>query len=211
MPIEPLSLRTTDGLTLEAELSTPAEPWASVVLAHPHPQFGGDMHSIVTGSLFAALPIEGVAALRFNFRGVGGSEGSHDEGRGERRDVAAAVDALAGITEGLPLAVSGWSFGGDVSLAVADARLAGWAAVAPPLRIVDTAEMAAATDRRPKLVVLAAHDQFRPARDAGRIVADWPNTEVTIVEGADHFFVGRTERVNELVFSWLRRLADRTA
>ena len=64
-------------------------------------------------------------------------------------------------------------------------------------------------DSRPKLLVLAAHDQFRPAREAGQIVADWPNTEVTIVDGADHFFVGRTERVDELVLSWLRRIANR--
>lgn len=208
MAIEPLSVETSDGLVLEGQLSTPDDPWAAVVLAHPHPQFGGDMHSIVTGTLFSALAEAGVVALRFNFRGVGHSQGALDEGRGERRDVAAAVDTLGRITEGLPLVVSGWSFGGDVSLAVDDPHLTGWAAVAPPLRIVDPSEMVAPTDPRPKLVVLAAHDQFRPAREAGQIVAGWPNTQVTIVEGADHFFVGRTERVSEVVLGWMRSLAQ---
>lgn len=204
MPIEPLTVPTEDGLELEAELSAPDDAWAAVVLAHPHPEFGGDMRSIVTGALFETLPRHGVAALRFNFRGVGKSGGDHGGGVGERLDLRAAIETMAGITEGLPLVVSGWSFGGDVSLAVGDPRLAGWAAVAPPLRIVDVGEMVAATDERPKLIVLARHDQFRSPDDAGPIVGSWPNTTVVVVEGADHFFVGRTDRVAEAVLSWLR-------
>jgi uncharacterized protein len=206
-PIEPVSLETDDGLRLEAELSVPPGPWAAVVLAHPHPQFGGNMRSIVTGSLFEALPAAGVAALRFNFRGVEGSEGAHEDGVGERRDVVAGIDALAPITEGLPLVLSGWSFGADTSLAVGDERVAGWAPVAPPLRIVDPADMVAATDPRPKGVVLARHDQFRDPAEAATIVAGWPATTVEVVEGADHFFVGRTEKVAEIVLGWLKALA----
>lgn len=165
------------------------------------------MHSIVTGTLFASLPESGVAALRFNFRGVGRSGGSHSEGRGERNDVAGAIDTLAKRMDGLPLVLSGWSFGADVSLAVGDPRIAGWAAVAPPLRIVDPAEMVAATDPRPKLAVLASRDQFRPAREAGQIVSGWPNSRIAIIEGADHFFVGRTERVSAEVLTWIRQFA----
>lgn len=207
VPIEPVSLRTDDGLHLEAELSVPSEPWAAAVLAHPHPQFGGNMRSIVTGALFEALPAAGVAALRFNFRGVEGSEGSHEGGVGERRDVVAAIDALAPITEGLPLAVSGWSFGADTSLAVGDERISGWAPVAPPLRIVDPAAMVAPTDPRPKGVVLARHDQFRDPDEAASILSGWTATTIEVVEGADHFFVGRTARVAEIVLAWLRKLA----
>ena len=207
VPIEQLTLKTDDGLSLEAELSVPDGAWAAVVLAHPHPRFGGSMRSIVTGALFEALPAAGVVTLRFNFRGVEGSEGTHDGGVGERRDVVAAVDALAPITEGLPLVLSGWSFGADTSLAVGDGRVAGWAPVAPPLRIVDPADMAAATDPRPKGVVLARHDQFRDPGEAEALLSGWPATTVSVVEGADHFFVGRTDRVAELVLGWLRGLA----
>lgn len=207
VPIEQVTLGTDDGLRLEAELCVPDDAWAAAVLAHPHPQFGGTMRSIVTGALFESLPAAGVAALRFNFRGVEGSEGAHDGGVGERRDVVAAIDTLAPITEGLPLVLSGWSFGADTSLAVGDARVAGWAPVAPPLRIVDPADMVAASDPRPKGVVLAGHDQFRDPDEAAAVVSGWPATAVTVVEGADHFFVGRTERVCEIVLGWLRALA----
>src|SRR5205807_6967937 len=105
---EPIRLKTADGLVLEGELAVPDEPWAAAVLAHPHPQFGGNMRSIVIGALFAALPSAGVAALRFNFRGVESSGGSFDDGRSERLDVVAAVDLLHPITEGLPLLLAGW-------------------------------------------------------------------------------------------------------
>ena len=134
MPIEPVTLSTADGLVLEGELSLPAGAWSAAVLAHPHPEFGGSMRSIVTAAMFGALPEAGVACLRFNFRGVGRSEGTHGGGRDERADLVAAIDVLAPITEGLPVVLAGWSFGADTSLAVGDERLDGWLAVAPPLR-----------------------------------------------------------------------------
>lgn len=203
MAIEPLRLTAADGTVLEAELAVPAEPWAAVVLAHPHPRQGGTMRSMVTGALFADLPPAGLATLRFNFRGVEGSAGSYGHGVEERLDIVAAVEALAAITEGLPLVVSGWSFGADTSLTVTDERVSGWGPVAPPLRIVEPSEMAAARDPRPKLVVLAAHDQFRDPDSARRIMADWWNTEIRVVEGADHFFVGRTAAVSALLVDWM--------
>ncbi len=113
---EPLRLTTDDGLALEAEWVWPAAPTALVVLAHPHPLHGGSMRSLVTSELFRSLPGRGVAALRFNFRGVEGSEGTHGEGRTERLDVEAAIDALAAgaatrrIVD-VPLVLAGWSFG----------------------------------------------------------------------------------------------------
>lgn len=127
--IEPVTLRTADGLDLEAELRVPEAPWGAAVLAHPHPEHGGNMRSIVPGALFEALPAAGVGALRFNFRGVGRSQGSFEGGVGERHDVVAAIDAIASITEGLPLVLAGWSFGADTVLAVGDERAAGWLAV----------------------------------------------------------------------------------
>jgi alpha/beta superfamily hydrolase len=184
----------------------PDEPWAAAVLLHPHPQFGGNMRSIVPGTLFNALPDAGVAALRFNFRGVEGSEGTYGEGVAERTDVVAAVDMLAPITEGLPLVLAGWSFGADTSLAVGDGRVAGWCCMAPPLRVVKLEDMVAAHDPRPKLLVQPEHDQYRPPDSARAVIADWVNTRLEVVPGADHFFVGRVDRVPPLVIAFLRDL-----
>ena len=206
MTTEPIQLRTSDGLALEGELGLPDEPWAAAVLLHPHPQHGGNMRSIVPGTLFSALPGEGVAVLRFNFRGVEGSDGSYDEGVGERADVVAAIDALAPITEGLPLVLAGWSFGADTSLAVGDDRVAGWCAVAAPLRVVKLEDMVAGADPRPKLLIVPEHDQFRPPESAREATEGWANCHIEVVPGADHFLVGRVDRVPPLVLGFLRAL-----
>ena len=136
---ERLALTTADGLELEAELHPPAdpEPRAGAVICHPHPLYGGSMHNNVVHRLITDLPPRGVAALRFNFRGTGRSEGRHGGGTDERHDVVAAVDALAARYPAAPIIVAGYSFGADVSLAVDDDRVAGWLAVSPPLRVVD--------------------------------------------------------------------------
>ena len=211
MPIEPVTLSSADGLALEGELSVPEQAWSAAVLAHPHPEFGGSMRSIVTAAMFGALPAAGVACLRFNFRGVGRSEGTHGGGQDERADLVAAIDVLAPITEGLPLVLAGWSFGADTALTVADERLAGWIAVAPPLRAAAVPDMVAAADRRPKLVVAPEHDQFRPPESARPLIEAWTSTQLEIVPGGDHYLVGRADQLMALSVAWLRALSRQSA
>jgi len=200
-------VRTDDGHLLEAELAVASPERAGMVLCHPHPQYGGTMRSLVISALFGALPAAGVTCLRFNFRGVESSEGRYDEGRGERRDVQAAVHALAShLGAGTPLVLAGWSFGADVALSIADPRLAAWLAIAPPLRFV-AAEATVGADEHPKLVVLAEHDEFRPPAEVATIAATWRATEVQVVAGASHFFVGRTERVVDAARGFVERVA----
>ena len=93
MTITSTTLHTSDGLNLEAEWAKPETSHATVVLCHPHPQYGGTMRSIVISALFEALPAHGIACLRFNFRGVENSEGVYAEGRDEPNDVLAALAA----------------------------------------------------------------------------------------------------------------------
>ncbi len=203
MSTTPTTIRTADGLTLEAEWAEPANgaaPNVVVVLAHPHPQYGGTMRSIVISALFDALPKLGYACLRFNFRGVENSEGAYAEGRDEPNDVRAAVAAATTKRPDIPCALVGWSFGADMALTVDDATLAGWAGIAPPLRFRSAADYnKVGGDARPKLLVLAAHDEFRAPAEIEAEVAAWKNTRTEIVPGASHFFVGRTERVVEAV------------
>jgi len=212
----PLTLTTDDGIELEAEVRLPA-PGAggadavqgAVVLAHPHPMQGGSMASLVTSELFRLLPQRGLATLRFNFRGVGRSGGEHGHGRTEAHDVTAALATLEELWPHRPLVLSGWSFGADVSLSLTDPRIDGWAAIAPPLRVLPVEELAAAAgaDPRPKLLIVPEHDEFRPPEPAREATAGWTNTTIEVVPGADHFLVGRTEKAARLVAAFVASLS----
>jgi alpha/beta superfamily hydrolase len=207
--VTPIACATADGLALEAELARPdAAPRAAAVLCHPHPQAGGSMRSIVIGALFEALPRAGVTCLRFNFRGVEGSDGSYDEGRGEQLDVKAAIAALDGTVDpALPMLLAGWSFGADLALATVVERVAAWLAIAPPLRMVPDFS-AVAADPRPKLLALAEHDEFRAPESVRDATRDWVATDLEVVGGASHFFVGRTDRLVELAVAYVDRLVS---
>lgn len=200
-----ITLTASDGVELEGELALPDHPAAGVVLCHPHPLHGGSMRSVVIGHLFEGLtgtpddtdgaPV--AACLRFNFRGVGGSQGEHTEGLLERLDATAALEHLAGaLPEGMPLVMAGWSFGADVALSVGHDRHAGWIAIAPPLRVIDDDRAeAAGADPRPKLVVLGQHDQVVDRDHVEQRTAGWAACRVEVIGGADHFFIGRGDRL----------------
>ena len=213
---EPLTLTTADGVTLEAELQLPPTESAggtttegAVVLAHPHPLQGGSMTSLVTSELFRLLPEQGLGVVRFNFRGVGRSTGEHGYGHTEGHDITAAIDALIERWTGRPLILCGWSFGADVSLSLTDPRLDGWVGIAPPLRTLPVADLAAAAgaDPRPSLLIVGEHDQFLVPDAARTATEGWEATTVEAVPGADHFFVGRTQKVAELVTAFAGSLA----
>jgi len=167
------------------------------------------MHSLVIGELFRELPAHGVTCLRFNFRGVEGSGGAWDEGRGERNDVVAALDALAArIPADLEVIVlAGWSFGADMALSTDDPRVRAWLAIAPPLYYAAEPD-AVGRDPRPKHLVLAERDQVRAPDDLRTATSEWSATTVEVVRGADHFFVGRTDRVVTAARGFVARLVD---
>jgi len=185
-----IQLTTIDGLTLVGDLAIPDGPVrAAVSVAHPHPLYGGDRHSPVVDALFRALPAAGFAALRFDFRGVGASEGTHDKGDGERLDVAAALDLLDTMVPGVPLVAAGYSFGAMVTLNVTDVRVVGWLGVAAPLG-PNFGRPLAAGDHRPKRLLVPEHDQFCAPPAAMAATADWTATTTATVPMADHFLMG---------------------
>jgi alpha/beta superfamily hydrolase len=144
--------------------------------------------------------------VRFNFRGVGASGGEHDHGLGERLDIVAAIELLSMFVDD-PIVVAGYSFGADVSLCVADIRLGGWYAIAPPLRTVDVRDFVAANDPRPKHLAVAEHDQFNPPENARETTASWRNTELTVIPGGDHFLSGRLALVAEGCVNFARSVS----
>jgi uncharacterized protein len=190
--VETISLHTSDGLTLEGELAIPDNPVGAAVLTHPHPRHGGNMRSMVPGELIHELPSRDIATLRFNFRGMGNSEGEFDDGDRERLDIIAALDVLYPLVEGLPLVVCGSSFGADTALCVDDARINAWCALAPPLRNEKLSMMdGVAHDPRPKRLIVAERDQYRVPDNVNGVIGTWNNAAMDVVAGADHFFVGK--------------------
>jgi hypothetical protein len=206
---EPIVLHTADGILLEAEVARAPEARAGAVLCHPHPRFGGTMRSIVISALFGALPAAGVTCVRFNFRGVERSGGTWGEGHTEPTDVVAALDAVVTELPHAPVFAVGWSFGADMALKVGDTRLAGWVAIAAPLRFGP--EFAAAGDPRPAHFLLAEHDEVRDPASVQSELAHWRNATAEIVPGASHFFVGRTDQVVDATLRFVLPPARRIA
>jgi alpha/beta superfamily hydrolase len=202
-----LTLETIDDVVLDAEAVVPAGAWAAAVVCHPHPLYGGDMHNNVVDALVRALSGAGVAAIRFDFRGVGRSGGEHGEGETERLDVVAAIDAATPLAGDGPVLLAGYSFGAAVALSVADPRLEGWFAVAPPLAMPRRTPLIASSDHRPKLIQAPDHDQFTPPAAMQEAVAGWAATTVEVVPMADHFMAGATGIVGERAVAFARQLA----
>lgn len=188
-----VAVQTLDGLRLDADLCVPPGADAAVVICHPHPLYGGNRFNPVVDTMYTRLARSGVAVLRFDFRGVGDSEGDHGDGVDERLDVAAAIDQLASATDA-PLWLAGYSFGASVALDVVHPRLDGWIAVAPPLAISPTDRLAG-SDHRPKHLVIGAHDQFGSVADLEARLTAWQRAELTVLPSADHFLNGHLNQV----------------
>ncbi|MCB1001117.1 MAG: alpha/beta fold hydrolase [Acidimicrobiales bacterium] len=188
-----VSLHTADGLALVGDALVPDAPVAAVAICHPHPRFGGNRFNTVVDALHRGLSARGVATLRFDFRGVDGSEGVHDGGDAERIDAAAALAALGALTDA-PIWLAGYSFGAAVALDTATPDLRGWLAVAPPLAAMPGSRRAAADDR-PTHLLVAGHDQFSPPAPTAEATAGWLATTTSVLASADHFLAGHLDRV----------------
>lgn len=193
---------------LEAVLMGPDEaPVAAAVVCHAHPLHGGLMHFKAVFRAAKALQSAGLAALRFNFRGVGLSEGVHDDGEGEQEDARAALGELERRFPGLPLVIGGFSFGAVVALRVAarDPRVRAVFALGFPLvRFGDAATLQAPS--QPRFFVQGEQDQFGAGEDLRALVEPLPGArEMVVVPGANHFFDGQLDALQGAVASWAER------
>ncbi len=191
---------------IEALLEIPedADPTRIAVICHPHPVYGGTMTNKVVHMLAKSFNELGVPAIRFNFRGVGASEGAFDDGRGETLDTLAVIRAAQERFSQSALWLGGFSFGGAVALkAAAQVRPERIVTVAPAIKRVDLSRIAMPTV--PWLLVQGDNDELVNAQE----VQAWaqglasPPT-FALLAGVDHFFHGRLNDLRDTVVAWAR-------
>ncbi|HXN24459.1 MAG TPA: alpha/beta family hydrolase [Candidatus Dormibacteraeota bacterium] len=179
-------------------------PLLAAILCHPHPLFGGTMHNKVVYQVNKTFDRLGIAVLRFNFRGVGLSDGSHARGIGERDDVRAALDFLAHEFSGTPLLLAGFSFGSWVGMRVGceDARVSELIGIGAPANNSDFSYLQDCA--KPKLFVQGSQDPYGSPDRLNDLVRSIPGSnELKIVEGAEHFFVGKLGELDDALADWL--------
>jgi alpha/beta superfamily hydrolase len=186
---------------LEALLDVPTgEPRAAAVFAHPHPQFGGTMHTKAVYQSAKALARIGVAVLRFNFRGVGRSAGSFDAGPGEMDDLRAALAFVEDRYQGLPLWAAGMSFGSWIALTVGaeDPRVVVLLGVAAPVDRYDFA--AVKQSDKATFLIHGEEDELISIKDVRRFYSELKEPkELVVIPDANHLFEGKTAEVGEAV------------
>lgn len=206
-------LATRDGVALEARLALPDGASAGVVICHPHPLYGGDMDNPVVVRVAEVCGAQGLATLRFNFRGVGGSTGAHGGGQAEAIDVDTAREHLAGkLGPPASVALAGYSFGAAVVAAVAARTpdVAGLALIAPPLGLPDYQALPTLEGLDgPLLLVAGSRDQYCPQESLERLGRAVPGSSVRVIGDADHFFFGKLFPLGEAVAEWARELGAR--
>lgn len=182
----------------------PTNARAAVVFAHPHPQYGGTMHTKAVYQGTKGLTRIGCAVLRFNFRGVGGSEGTFDSGAGEMEDFIAALDYMAAKYPGVTLWAAGFSFGAWVALEVGatDDRVSVLIGVAPPV-VTSVSGMEytfpnTLESTKPKFFVQGEADDVCPLEGMWTFYGKLHEPkELVVIDDADHLFEGKTQDVGE--------------
>ena len=189
-------------LTLEGLLAIPGGDAPAAVVCHPHPMYGGSMFNNVVDAILSAMWQLGYSTLRFNFRGVGASEGEHDGGRGERDDAAAAMTFLLsqpGVAKNGAV-MAGYSFGAMVAVAAGyqHAEVSRIVAVALPLAMTQAQVPDGAS--KPLLLVSGDHDSYSPVAGLTELQEKIGKcAKLEIIKGADHFFGGSEAELSRVI------------
>lgn len=175
------------------------------LILHPHPQFGGTMNNQITYQLFYMFAKRGFAVLRFNFRGVGRSQGEYDQGIGELSDAASALDYLQALNPNSKHCwVAGFSFGAWIGMQLLMRRpeITGFVSVAPPANMYDFSFLAPCPSSG--LIINGTADRVAPPKDTAALVGKLREQRgITItheqIEGAGHFFENEAEHMAPLI------------
>jgi alpha/beta superfamily hydrolase len=181
----------------------------AAVVSHPHPRFGGTMHNKVVFRAAKAFERLGYPSLRFNFRGVGRSQGSFDEGIGEAEDVKAALDWMSAEHPDLPLLHCGFSFGNAIGTPVAAShpRVDRLICLGTPTRSFLFDKLGDVP--LPKLFVQGEHDEHGPLEELrSGLERVAPPRKLVVIRGGDHFFAGHLDEMERAIVDYLSASAD---
>ncbi len=176
----------------------PAEDTPAAVICHPHPLYGGSMHTKVVVTASHAFLDLGMPSLRFNFRGVGRSSGKYDEGRGEKDDVRAAINYMAGKYR--KLVVAGHSFGAWAGMKAGceDKSVQMVIGIGTPVNFVDMSFLRDC--QKPKIFIHGLLDTLIPVEKVEGFYSGLPEPKNLVkIEGADHFFTGKLDELAGVV------------
>ncbi|UCE82305.1 MAG: alpha/beta hydrolase [Deltaproteobacteria bacterium] len=179
-----------------------------VVITHPHSLYGGSMHNNVVESLVRVYQRAGYSTLRFNFRGVGSSQGEYDGGLGEQQDVRSALQYLSGKGKtGIDLA--GYSFGAWVNamMGASGDTFERMIMVSPPVAFLEFPSVQLSPQL--ELVIAGSRDQIAPVEFIRTLLPAWnPRAVLHVIEGADHFYGGYTDELERIMEAYLKTEGD---
>ena len=190
----------TEGLTFEGVVAQPDEgpgPWPGVVICHPHPLHGGNMDNNVVLALALGLAQEGFVTMRFNFRGVGASEGEHTKGENENEEVLAALALIRDWPDtNSNIGLAGYSFGTSVILGHTRlySEVKAIALVSPSFRSVEETDLK--ESQLPVLITTGDRDRLVDSEQLDAELASFKNApEFQLFDGVDHFWYGQEARL----------------
>ena len=193
----PITFATKD-FSLEGLLCrNPGE--RGVVITHPHSLYGGDMHNPVVRTISQVYQKKGFSTLRFNFRGVGGSQGRFGDGVGEQQDILAAIHFLteSGLSS---LHLAGYSFGSRVIAGIKDLpqEVLSQLYVAPPVAFMDYTGVSDIP--RLQTVIAGEDDDIAPPEQIRKLLPSWhPDVNMIVLKGADHFFSNSLDQLEQVL------------
>ncbi|MGO1118035.1 alpha/beta hydrolase [Rhodovibrionaceae bacterium A322] len=203
---------------LEGRYTHGTDPNAPIALIlHPHPQHGGTMNNKVVYTLYHNYVRRGFSVLRFNFRGVGRSQGTHDRGEGELSDAAAALDWLQSYNPNASTCwIAGFSFGAWIGMQLLMRRpeITGFVSVSPPANMFDFSFLAPCPSSG--LVIQGKADELVPEASVEKLVDKLQHQrdisiDYRVVEGCNHFYKGYLETLDELVDDYMEKALKEAA
>ena len=178
-----------------------------VVITHPHPLYGGTMNNPVVETVQSAYRQHGYATLRFNFRGVGGSQGNYDNGIGEQADVRAAIAYVESMNVGA-VDLAGYSFGAWVNTGIgvdSRASIKAMMMISPPVGLIEFENVKVLSCL--KLVVTGSRDEIAPVNQIRDLLPAWnPDAQFEIIDGCDHFYMGYLDKLQSILTGYLKSL-----